>query len=85
MSKPMSIYVEPKELDINDLYNSELFRSLNNLFKKEQDETLPINERAKNFFNKVIGLEPIKIALYRALIQEERGINVLLHGPPASG
>jgi Holliday junction resolvasome RuvABC ATP-dependent DNA helicase subunit len=85
MSKPQSIYVEPQQLDINDLYNSELFRSLNNLFKKEQDEKLSINERASKFFDKVVGLEPVKIALYRALIQEERGINVLLHGPPASG
>lgn len=85
LKQPQSIFIEPQELDINDLYNSELFKNLNNLFKEEQDETLPINERAKKFFNNVIDLEPIKIALYRALIQEERGINVLLHGPPASG
>ncbi len=88
MSKPQSIFIEdklPHELSLDDLYNSELFKTMNNLFRKEQDKSIPINERAIKFFDKVIGLEQIKIALYRALIQEERGINVLLHGPPASG
>jgi len=84
--KDESLLLKDKsELSIDDLYNSELYKSLNNLFRKEQDKSLSINERAIKFFDKVIGLEEIKIALYRTLIQEERSINVLLHGPPASG
>lgn len=88
ITKPQSIFIEDsinKELNLNDLYNAELFKNINNLFRKEQDKSISINERALRFFDKVIELDDIKIALYRALIQEERGINVLLHGPPASG
>jgi Holliday junction DNA helicase RuvB len=51
------------------------------LKEKPQGET--IREQALNFFDRVYGLDDIKVNLYRALISEEN-INTMLFGAPAS-
>lgn len=54
------------------------------LFKEPQDLTKSIKERALDFFEDIIGNEAIKVQIYRALIQEDRALNFLLCGPPAT-
>jgi replication-associated recombination protein RarA len=76
-SKPISIFIDDD--DINDS-----FISSNSIFKYKQDLTKTINERALTFFSNVIGNEQIKENLYRALLREDKIINVLLIGAPAT-
>lgn len=69
----------------SNLYNpNESFIPANGLFKEEQDKTISIKERSLRFFSDIIGNEEIKENMYRALIQENRTINILLSGPPAT-
>lgn len=57
----------------------------NQIFRYKQDsENKSILQRALTFFNNVIGNDAIKENLYRALLREDRIVNALLIGPPAT-
>jgi Holliday junction DNA helicase RuvB len=69
----------------NRLFNAEsTFIPNNSIFKTPQDETLSIKQRAKIFFKDIIGNEKIKTNLYRSLLYDNRIINILLIGKPAT-
>ena len=70
----MSIFVD----DDNSFINT------NQIFKYKQDLTKSIYERSEEFFKNVRGNEQIKENLYRALIREDRIINILIIGAPAT-
>ena len=57
---------------------------LDDIFKEQQDLSKTIDERAEIFFNEVIGQTAIKRQLYRALLRDNRLINILLIGAPAT-
>jgi len=84
-TKPQSIYVDEKEnksIFIND--DIESFIPSNSIFKQPQDESKSIRERSLIFFKNVIGNDEIKEALFRSLLQDDRTINTILVGPPAT-
>jgi replication-associated recombination protein RarA len=57
---------------------------LDDIFKDPQDLTKSIDERAEIFFKDIIGQTAIKRQLYRALLRDNRLINILLIGAPAT-
>lgn len=59
-------------------------QNLENLFVYQQDESLPIRERALLFFKDVLGNDDIKENIYRLLLKNDRRINALLHGPAST-
>jgi Holliday junction resolvasome RuvABC ATP-dependent DNA helicase subunit len=65
--------------------NNQSFKALSTqLFKEPQDETKSIRQRALEFFSNIIGNDDIKENVYRVLLREDRIINILLVGPPAT-
>lgn len=67
------------------LFNGKSFvDDLNDIFKEPQDLTKSIDERAEIFFKDIIGQTAIKRQLYRALLRDNRLINILLIGAPAT-
>ncbi len=85
-SRPTSIFIDdddkPKSIFINNDIDS--FIPSNSIFKQPQDESKSIMERSLIFFKNVIGNNEIKEALYRSLLQDDRTINTILVGPPAT-
>jgi Holliday junction DNA helicase RuvB len=67
--------------DVNDRIRKLMNHNKGILKEKTPGET--IREQALNFFDRVYGLDDIKVNLYRALISEEN-INTMLFGAPAS-
>jgi len=85
-ARPTSIFIDdsdkPKSIFINSDIDS--FIPSNSIFKQPQDESKSIMERSLIFFKNVIGNNEIKEALYRSLLQDDRTINTILVGPPAT-
>jgi replication-associated recombination protein RarA len=65
--------------------NNSTFIPNNSIFREPQNETLSIKERAYLLFKDIIGLDQIKIKVYRALLQDDRNIAILLIGAAATG
>lgn len=88
MTKPISMYIEPEDPNDN---NNELidysFIANDGIFKDPyfNDESISIQERANRFFSNIIGHEPIKRMLFRALLRSNRNVNILMVGVPANG
>lgn len=81
-TKPQSIFIEPQE---TQLFKGKSFvEDLDDIFKEEQDLTKSIDERAELFFKDIIGQTAIKRQIYRALLRDNRLINILLVGAPAT-
>lgn len=66
------------------IFRPKSFIPSNSIFKEEQDQTKTIEQRALEFFSDIIGLKQVKINVYRALISEGKGLNVLLLGAPST-
>lgn len=80
-----SIFIEdtPENNDLIDysfIANDDIFKD-----SYYSDESIPIQERANKFFKNIIGHEPVKILLFRALLRKNRNVNILLVGVPANG
>ncbi len=57
----------------------------NSVFREPQNETLSITERAYLLFQDIKGLDKIKVKIYRALLQDDRNIAIMLIGAAACG
>lgn len=90
MSKfqPKLTYIDNTELSETNqllLFSDDSFiTDLDSIFKYPQDLTKTIDERAEEFFKDIIGQTAIKRQLYRALLRNNRLINILLIGAPAT-
>lgn len=56
-----------------------------NLFKHQQDASLPILERSQIFFRDIMGYDQHKENIYRALLIKNKNVNILLHGAASNG
>lgn len=90
MSKfqPTATYIDNTELsETNQLLllgDDSFITDLDSIFKYPQDLSKSIDERAELFFSDIIGQTAIKRQLYRALLRNNRLINILLIGAPAN-
>lgn len=84
--KPETEQILPKfNKDSLWFHNNASFIPNNSVFREPQNETLTINERALLLFQDIKGLDQIKFKIYRALLQDERNIAILLIGAAATG
>jgi Holliday junction DNA helicase RuvB len=87
-TKPQSIFIGPNDkiseenelIDYSFVSNDEIFKD-----PYFSDESVSIEQRAFTFFKDIIGHQPIKIMLFRALLRGNRNISILLVGVPANG
>jgi Holliday junction resolvasome RuvABC ATP-dependent DNA helicase subunit len=88
MSQPQSIFIDNTELSETNqlllLSDDSFVTDLDSIFKYPQDLTKTIDERAELFFPDIIGHTAIKRQLYRALLRDNRLVNILLIGAPAN-
>ena len=84
MSRTIFIDKEFTEGLKNKLIDTDTFINNNQIFKYKQDIDKSIQERSQIFFGNVIGNDMTKEQLYRAILREDRLVNILLVGPPAT-
>ena len=84
--KPIEPQLLPK-LNKDQLWFNDhsIFTPNNSIFREPQDESLSIKQRALLMFKDIIGLDQIKYKVYRALLQDNRNIAILLIGAAATG
>lgn len=87
MTIPTSTYIDNTELSETNqlLLLSKSFISNNDsVFKIAPNPNLSIDEQAEEFFKDIIGQTAIKRQIYRALLRDNRLINILLIGAAAT-
>lgn len=84
--KMTSVYIDDTNKPIGSIFTNDdsFINNSNQIFKYKQDLDKSVKERSVSFFSNVIGNEATKEQLYRALLREDRIINILLVGPPAT-